>query len=427
MKNIKKDFPILENYPDLVYLDSSATSQKPHVVIDAVRNFYEKNNANIHRGIYDLSQNATEMFENTRKKIANFIGASTDNEIIFTSSTTDAINLVAYGWARKNLKQGDIIVLSEMEHHSNIVPWMRLRDEIGVEIVFLPIDPKGRLDYASSSFWQATLGARPESQNERDAGQASMTLLFKRIKLIALTHVSNVLGTINPIAEIVSYFKQNGSDAKVLVDAAQSLPHLPIDVKKLDCDFLAFSSHKMLGPSGVGVLWAKKALLEEMDPLLVGSHMIKKVTKNTVSYADIPEKFEPGTRNIEGVIGLGVAIDYLQTIGMDEIAKHEKELTEYALEMFAKQTDVTLFGPATSENRIGVFSFAVGNVHPHDTAEILNRSQIAVRSGHHCAQPLMQCLGVSGTTRASLYIYNTKKDIDTLIIGIEEVKKTFKI
>ncbi len=408
MKNIKQDFPIFKNNPELVYLDSSATSQKPQVVIDAVRDFYEKNNSNIHRGIYDLSQNATEMFESIRKKVADFIGASTDKEIIFTSSTTEAINVVAYGWARKFLKKGDVIVLSEMEHHSNIVPWIRLRDEIGIELVFLPITDDGRLDYKS-------LDSRFHGND------------IKKIKLISLTHVSNVLGTINPIAEIVSYFKKNGSDAKVMIDAAQSIPHLPIDVKKLDCDFLAFSSHKMLGPSGVGVLWAKKELLKDMDPLIVGSHMIKKVTKDSVSYADIPEKFEPGTRNIEGVIGLGAAIDYLQTIGMAEIEKHEKELTEYALEMFAKQTDVIVFGPAISENCIGVFSFAIGTVHPHDTAEILNRSHIAVRSGHHCAQQLMECLGVSGTTRASLYIYNTKEDIDTLIIGIEEVKKTFKI
>lgn len=403
MKNIKQDFPIFTNNPELIYLDSSATSQKPQRVIDAVSSFYEKNNSNIHRGIYDLSQTATDMFENTRKKVAGFIGASTEQEIIFTSSTTEAINLAAYGWARKFLKPGDIIVLSEMEHHSNIIPWMRLKEEKNIELVFIPINSEGRLDYKN------------------------LKIDFSKVKLIALTHVSNVLGTINPIAEIVSYFKDNGSDVKVLVDAAQSIPHLAIDVKKLDCDFLAFSSHKMLGPSGVGVLWAKKELLEQMDPLFVGSHMIKKVTKNSVTYADIPERFEPGTRNIEGVIGLGAAIDYLQNVGMDEIEKYEKELTEYALKIFAQQKDVTLFGPKTSENRICVFSFAVGNVHAHDTAEILNRSQIAIRSGHHCAQILMECLGVSGTIRASIYLYNTKEDIDKLFEGIKEVKKTFKI
>lgn len=403
MKNVKQDFPIFQNHPKLVYLDSSATSQKPQPVIDAVTKFYEFSNSNIHRGIYDLSQQATDMFENLRKKVADFIGASSEKEVIFTSSTTESINVVAEGFAKKFLKPGDIIVLSEMEHHSNIVPWMNLKNKIGIEVIFLPITSEGRLDYKKFS------------------GD------FSKVKLIALTHVSNVLGTINPIAEIVEYFKQNGSDAKVFIDAAQSIPHLAIDVKKLYCDFLAFSSHKMLGPSGVGVLFSKKELLEFMDPLFVGSHMIKKVTKDSVSYADIPEKFESGTRNIEGVIGLGAAIDYLQSIGMEEIEKYEKGLTEYALEMFAQQNAVTLFGPKTAENRIGVFSFAIGNVHPHDTAEILNRSHIAVRSGHHCAQPLMQCLGVSGTTRASLYIYNSKQDIDMLMQGIDLVNKTFKI
>ncbi len=399
----KQDFPIFKNHPELVYLDSSATSQKPKSVIDAVSSFYEKNNSNIHRGIYDLSQTATDMFESVRRKVADFIGATSENEIIFTSSTTEAINLAAYGWARKFLQSGDIIVLSEMEHHSNIVPWQRLKEEKNIELVFLQITSDGRLDYKSF-------------QGD-----------FLKVKLLALTHISNVLGTINPIAEIVSYFRENRSNPKVLIDAAQSIPHLPIDVKKLDCDFLAFSSHKMLGPSGIGVLWTKKELLEVMEPLLVGSHMIKKVTKDSVTYSDIPEKFEPGTRNLEGVIGLGAAIDYLNSIGMEEIERYEKEVTEYALEMFAKQKNVKLFGPTNAESRIGVFSFAVGNIHAHDTAEILNRLKIAVRSGHHCAQVLMECLNISGTTRASFYIYNTKEDIDALEIGIEEVKKTFKI
>ncbi len=403
MKNIKQDFPIFKNHPELVYLDNSATSQKPQSVIDAVTNFYEKNNSNIHRGIYDLSQSATDMFESVRKKVADFIHSDSEKEIIFTSSTTESINLVAVGYAKKFLQKGDIVVLSDVEHHSNIVPWMRLRDEIGVVLVFLPLTDDYRLDYGSFS---------------ED---------FRKVKLIALTHVSNVLGTINPIAEIVSYFKDNGSNAKVLIDAAQSIPHLVIDVQKLGCDFLAFSSHKMLGPSGVGVLYAKKELLEQMDPLLVGSHMIGKVSRDSVTYADIPEKFEPGTRNIEGVIGLGFAIDYLQNIGMDKIENYEKELTEYTLEKFLEYGDVNLFGPTTSENRIGVFSFAVGNVHAHDTAEILNRSHIAVRSGHHCAQVLMGCLGISGTTRASVYLYNSKEDIDRLFEGIDLVKKTFKI
>jgi cysteine desulfurase / selenocysteine lyase len=403
MKNIKHDFPIFKNHPDLIYLDSSATSQKPQVVIDAVSSFYEKNNSNIHRGIYDLSQIATDMYENVRKKVAGFIGATTEKEIVFTSGATESINFVAYGYAEKFLQEGDSIVISEMEHHSNIVPWQRLKEKKNIDLIFLPITTDGRLDYKS------------------------FTGDFSKVKLLALTHVSNVLGTINPTTEIVSYFKKHGSDAKILIDAAQSLPHLAINVEKLDCDFLVFSSHKMLGPSGVGVLWAKKELLEVMDPLLVGSQMIKRVKKESVLFADVPQKFETGTGNIEGVVGFGTAIDYLQNIGMQTIEDYEKELTEYAIEMFAKQKDITLFGPTTSENRISVFSFAVGNVHAHDTAEILNRLQIAVRSGHHCAQVLMDCLQVSGTTRASFYLYNTKEDIDALIKGIEEVKKTFRI
>jgi cysteine desulfurase / selenocysteine lyase len=403
MNNIKQDFPIFKNHPELIYLDNSATSQKPQQVIDAVSNFYEFSNSNIHRGIYDLSQQATDMFENVRKKVAGFIGARSEKEIVFTSGTTASINYVAYGYAEKFLQEGDSIVISEMEHHSNIIPWQRLKEKKNIDLIFLPITADGLLDYKSFS------------------GD------FSKVKLLALTHVSNVLGTINPIADIVSYFRQNGSDAKVLIDAAQSIPHLPIDVKKLDCDFLAFSSHKMLGPSGVGVLWAKEELLEQMDPLLTGSQMIKRVKKESVVFADIPQKFETGTGNIEGVIGLGRAIDYLQNIGMQTIEDYERELTEYAIEMFAKQKVLKLFGPTTSENRIGVFSFAVSNVHTHDTAEILNRLHIAVRSGHHCAQPLMDCLQVSGTTRASFYIYNTKEDVDALIKGIEEVKKTFRM
>lgn len=403
MKNFKQDFPIFKKHPELIYLDSSATSQKPQSVIDAVTNFYELSNSNIHRGIYDLSQNATDMFETVRKKVADFMSVENEKEIVFTSGATQAINFVAYGYAEKFLQEGDSIVISEMEHHSNIVPWQRLKEKKNVDLIFLPITTDGRLDYKS------------------------FTGDFSKVKLLALTHVSNVLGTINPITEIVSHFKKNGSDAKVLIDAAQSIPHLAIDVKKLNCDFLVFSSHKMLGPSGVGVLFAKKELLEQMEPLLVGSQMIKRVKKDSVSYADVPQKFETGTGNIEGVIGLGAAIDYLQSIGMEEIERHEKELTEYALAMFAKQKEVTLFGPVGSENRIGVFSFAVGKVHTHDTAEILNRLHIAVRSGHHCAQPLMDCLQVAGTTRASFYIYNTKEDVDALEKGIEEVKKTFKL
>ncbi len=397
------DFPIFKNNPGLVYLDSAATSQKPQAVINAVSNFCETHNSNIHRGIYTLSHNATDLFEKTREKVAKFIGTKTASEIIFTSGTTESINLVARGYGNKHLEKGDIVVLSEMEHHSNIVPWLRLKEEKGIEVTFIPVDDEGILDYKN------------------------FDVNYSKVKLLAITHVSNVLGTINPISDIVNHFRKNGAVAKVLVDAAQSIPHLEINVKDLDCDFLAFSSHKMLGPSGVGVLWTKKEILESMDPLIFGSHMIKKVTKDKATWADIPDKFEAGTRNIEGVIGLGAAIDYLQSTGLANILKYEQLLTEYALDKFKTLKDVKLFGSKLSKNRLGVFSFAVGRIHPHDVSEILNRENICIRSGHHCTQPLMSCLGVMGTARASLYLYNTKNDIDKLVDGIELVEKTFKI
>lgn len=399
--NVKSDFPIFTAHPDLVYLDSAATSQKPQPVIDAVTDFYTQANANIHRGIYDLSQQATKAFEDVRQKTARFIGAAEPSEIIFAANATEAINYVAYGWTRKNLKRGDIIVTSVMEHHSNFVPWLKLKEELGIELVTLPIDQEYRLDY-------------------------KIDLDFSRVKLIALTHASNVLGTINPIADILAYFKQRGASAKLLVDAAQTAPHIPVDVKKLGADFLVFSAHKMLGPTGVGVLYAKKDLLDAMAPLITGSHMIESVTSDQATWAQAPDKFEPGTRNIEGVIGLGAAIDYLTGTDMSKIEAHERNLTAYALEQFSAR-GVKLFGPRGSKERLGVFSFAIDNIHPHDVAEILNRSGVAVRAGHHCAQPLMQALKVTGTTRASTYLYSTREDIDKLMNGIDEVKKVFNV
>lgn len=407
---MKQDFPIFTHHPDLVYLDSSATSQKPQVVIDAVRRFYETQTANIHRGIYDLSNEATEAFETARKKVGTFIGASSADEIIFTSGATESINMVAFGWAKKYLKKGDIVVISEMEHHSNIIPWLRLQEEIGIKLVFLPVTDDGVLEYKAF-----------------DTPDTSDTLDTLKIKLISLTHVSNVLGTINPLETIIPYFRNIAPDAKIMIDAAQSVSHLPIDVKRLDCDFLAFSSHKMFGPSGVGVLWGKKTLLEAMDPMLVGSHMIKKVTKEKAAWAALPDRFEAGTRNIEGVIGLGAAVDFISKIGMETFTKENNKLTTYALKKLQAVSGITIHGPKTVENRLGIFSFSVDTVHPHDVAEILNRHHIAVRSGHHCAQVLMDRLGVSGTTRASLSMYNTEKDIDLLVEGIEAVKRIFSI
>lgn len=402
MSNWSKDFPIFTTHPDLVYLDTAATSQKPKSVVDEVTRFYTEVNANVHRGLYDLSQQATDLFEQSRDIVAKFIGAANSSEIVFTANATESINFVATGWAKKFLKAGDIVVLSEMEHHSNIVPWQRLRDEIGIELVYLPLDADYRLDYKTP-------------------------LDYSRVKLVALTHASNVLGTINPIRDIVAFFKQKNPNIKVLVDAAQSVPHIAIDVQDLGVDFLAFSAHKMCGPSGVGVLYAKRELLEAMDPTLVGSHMIETVTKDKATWADLPDKFEPGTRNLEGVVGLAAAIKYLQDIGMEKIEAYEQELTAYALEQFNALSDVTLHGPTDAKDRLGVFSFAVGDIHPHDVSEILNRSHVAIRAGHHCAQPLMEILGVPGTARASLYLYNTHADIDALFAGIADVKKTFKI
>jgi cysteine desulfurase / selenocysteine lyase len=420
---MRNDFPIFRHYPDLVYLDSASTSQKPQAVIDAVSGFYQTKNANIHRGIYNLSQEATEVYENTRITVSKFIGAKDQSEIIFTDGTTEAINLVAFGWARKFLKKGDIIVLSEMEHHSNVVAWLRLKEEIGIELFFLPITTDYRLGYMSL---REVLQRRTTRQSHE--GIASLPLaMTNRIKLVSLTHASNVLGTVNPVEEIVSYFKKLNPAIKICIDAAQSVPHLPVNVSKLDCDFLAFSSHKMLGPSGVGVLYARKGLLDAMDPFVFGSIMIRSVTKEKATWADVPEKFEPGTRNLEGVAGLSAAIDYLQNIGFEKIKEVDNRLVHYTLEKFAREKNVTLFGPKTPEDRLGVFSFTVGNVHPHDVSEILNRLHIAVRAGHHCAQPLMGVLGVSGTVRASIYLYNTKADIDRLFEGIEKVKKVFKM
>lgn len=404
MKNIKRDFPIFAKNPKLVFLDSAATSQKPQIVIDTVSEVYKKYNSNIHRAVYDLSQMATDAFENARAKVAKFINANDSSEIIFTNNASEAINLVAYGWAEKFLKKGDVIVTTEMEHHSNIVPWLRLREKIGIKIIFLPITKDYRLDYKNFD-----------------------KKLAAKIKLVAITNASNVLGTINPLNEIIPYFQKIAPKAKILIDAAQSIPHLPVNVKKLTCDFLAFSSHKMLGPSGVGVLYAKKQILEDMDPMLSGGHMIKKVTKEFATWADVPDKFETGTRNIEGVIGFGAAIDYLQRVGMKNIEKYENQLTAYALKKLNKIKNFKLFGPKDAKNRLGVFAFAIGDVHTHDAAEILNRSHVAVRSGHHCAQLLLEYFGAMGTTRASLYLYNTKEDIDKLIEGIEDVKRVFHI
>lgn len=405
-RTIKEEFPIFKNRGNkFIYLDSASTSQKPQAVIDAVANFYAKHNSNVHRGIYTLSEEATSLYEGARDKVAKFISASSTPEVVFTSNTNESINLVVFGWAKKFLQEGDYVVLSEMEHHANIVPWQRLRDEIGIKLYHIPFDEQFRLQY------HKLLTAIPTS----------------KIKVVSLTHVSNVLGTINPIKEIVQFLDNNDIKARVIVDAAQSAPHLPLDVQDLGCDFLAFSGHKMLGPSGIGVLWGKQELLEEMDPLVFGSHMISQVTKDTFTYAELPWKFEPGTGHLEAAVGLGAAIDYLSDVGFESIMTREQELVDYTLQTFKQVIDLQLYGPTTVNDRLGVFSFNVGGVHAHDVAEILNRTGVCVRSGHHCAQPLMQVLDVPATVRASLYLYNDKRDIDKFVEGLLTVRSILQL
>jgi cysteine desulfurase/selenocysteine lyase len=404
--NFKKDFPIFKNHPKLTYLDNAATTQKPKLVIDAVTNFYSNYNSNVHRGVYDLSFKATEIYEGVRVKVANFINAKDSAEIVFTGNTTEAINLVAWGYAKKNLKRGDVVILSEMEHNSNIVPWIRLKEEFGIKIFYLPIDKNFELDY--EALFNAGLD-------------------LKKVKIISLTQASNVLGTINPLEKIIPVLKKKCSNAKFLIDAAQSVVHIKVDVQKLGCDFLVFSAHKIYGPSGIGVLWAKQELLEEMEPIFSGGNMVEKVTKEKAIFAPPPAKFEAGTGKMEAVAGLGAAIDYINSIGFKKIISLDQELTEYGLKTLNKIKGIQIYGSNKSKNRLPIFTFNILRLHPHDVSEILNRNQICVRAGHHCTHVLHQALGISGTLRASLSVYNSTKDIDELAKGIEEAKNIFKV
>jgi cysteine desulfurase / selenocysteine lyase len=401
----KKDFPIFQKHKKLVYLDSAATTQKPRQVIDAVIDFYKENNSNVARGLYDLSLNAQELYENSRKKIADFINAGNSSEIVFTGNATEAINLAAFGYFEKNLKKGDYIILSEMEHHSNIVPWIRLKDKLGIKLIYIPVTADFEIDYK----WFLAQNIEP-----------------KKIKLISLTHASNVLGTINPLEEIIPIYKKKFVNAKILIDAAQSIAHIKIDVKKLNCDFLALSSHKMYGPSGVGVLYAKEEILEKMDPIFFGGHMIISVTKNKANFKNAPEKFEAGTGRLEAVVGMGAAVDYLRSLDIKSIQKYEHSLTEHALKELLNIKDIQFYGNTSAKHRLPIFSFNITGVHPHDGSEILNRYNIDTRAGHHCAQVLMDSLGIFGTVRVSLALYNTKEDIDQLVFGINQVKKILK-
>jgi cysteine desulfurase/selenocysteine lyase len=403
VNEVRNDFPILQREIStgvpLVYLDSTATSQKPLQVIEAMDGYYRRSNANIHRGVHTLAEEATFMYEQARVKIARFINAPSAHQVIYTRNTTESINLVAYSWARANLKAGDLVLLTEMEHHSNLVPWQMLQMERGIELDFIPVTEDGLLDM-----------------------QAYHALLSRSPKLVSFTHMSNVLGTINPAAEIIRLAHEAG--AVTLIDAAQSVPHLSVDVQSLDADFLAFSAHKMCGPTGIGALYGKMELLESMPPFLGGGDMIREVKLRSFRPNTLPHKFEAGTPAIAEAVGFGAAVDYLSSLGMDAIAAHEHEITEYALERLEEVPGVKLFGPG-ADFKGGVAAFTLEGVHPHDVAQILDRDGIAVRAGHHCAQPLHEKFGLPATSRASFYLYNTKDEVDLLVNGIYKVKELF--
>jgi len=401
INNIKKDFPIFKNNRGLVFLDSGASTQKPKVVIEAVKNVYEKHYANVHRGIYKLSESASDLYEQTRLKTAKFINADSEREIVFTKNTTESINLLAFTWGRQNIKKDDVILVTEMEHHANLLPWRQLASEKKAVIQYVPVKQNGRLDMVKLD-----------------------RLITRRVKLLAITHMSNVLGTINPIKKIV--VKAHKKNIKVMVDGAQAVPHFPVDVTDLDADFYAFSPHKMLAPSGVGILYAKEDVLESMKPFLTGGSMIAHVTHKEAEWNEIPFKFEAGTPNIEGVIGFGAALDYLNSIGMKNIFRHEQKITKIALNKLSKVEGLKIIGPKDAKDRGAVFAFTLDDIHPHDMATLLDEENIAIRAGHHCAQPLHQSLGVEATTRASFYIYNSEKDIDRLVIALNKIKKIFK-
>ncbi|NIA18737.1 MAG: SufS family cysteine desulfurase [Simkaniaceae bacterium] len=400
-KKIRDDFPGLrtEIYgKPLVYFDNAATSQKPKTVIDAVMSYYTDYTANVHRGIYYTSEKATYNYELVREKTAKFINAPSEQNIIFTKGTTESINLVAYAWARKHLKPGDEILVTEMEHHSNLVPWQLAAQDTGAALTYIPLGADGLLDLSTIN-----------------------KLLNQNTKLLAITHQSNVLGTVNPIKELVQ--KAHAVGAVVLVDAAQSVPHQTVDVQDLNCDFLAFSGHKMLAPTGVGVLYGKMEILEDMNPFHGGGEMINRVTMQESTWNDVPYRFEAGTPNIAQVIGLGAAIDYLDELGMDAVHHYEQELLQYASKTLSGVEGITIFGP--EKNRGSVIPFIIEGIHAADLAQFLDQDGIAIRAGHHCAQPIMDKLGVSSTARASFYLYNTKDEIDYFVQSLNSTKKYF--
>ena len=393
---IRKDFPIFASTPALAFLDSAASTQTPRPVVEAMDAYYDTYRSNIHRGIYRISEEATEQYERARQKVAKLINAQRSRQIIFTRNTTESINLVAYSWGSANIREGDEIVLTVMEHHSNLVPWQLLAQRTGATLRFLEITDQGLLDFTQL----------------RD-------LLNEKTKLVALTHVSNVLGTINPLQSVIE--TAHAAGAKVVVDAAQSVPHFRVDVQQLDCDFLAFSGHKMCGPTGVGVLYGELELLQQMPPFLGGGSMIRSVERDVSTYADLPAKFEAGTPSIAEAIGLGHAVDYLTQAGLEAIHIHEQELLKYAHLRLQEIEGITLYGPAPHQ-KAGVISFNIEGIHPHDIAGILDTQGVAIRAGHHCAQPLMQKLDVIATARASFYLYNTTEDVDRLYDGLRKAQ-----
>lgn len=404
-KKIRQDFPILNslmNGKPLVFLDSAASSQKPLKVIEAFEDFYRCRNANIHRGAYRLSYEATDLYEMTRNKVKEFINAKKSEEIIFTRNTTESINLIAYSYAMKFLKEGDEILVSEMEHHSNLVPWMMVAERKNIKLKHIPLTEDLQYDYENI-------------QN----------VLTEKVKIISVAHMSNAIGTIHDIKKIREYAKQIG--AIFVVDGAQGASHLEVNVQEIGCDFYAFSAHKMLGPTGVGVLYGRKELLEKMDPFLGGGDMILTVWKDGFNSAPLPNKFEAGTPNIAGVIAFAVALDYLKRIGLENIHQHEQELLAYALSKLEQISNVKLFGTKEINKRGGVISFLIEGVHPHDIGTVLDFEGIAIRAGHHCCEPLMKKLGVPGTARASFYLYNGYEDVDALVIGIEKVIELFRV
>ena len=402
---VRQDFPILSrkvNGVPLVYLDNAATSQKPESVIRSLVDYYEGYNSNVHRGVHTLSMEATDAMEEARAKVASFINAESPNCIIWTRGATEALNLVARSWAMEHVRPGDEIVTTAMEHHSNLVPWQQVARERGAELRFLPVAEDGTLDLSEVD-----------------------SIIGPRTRLVTVVHMSNSLGTINPVKELGARTRAVG--AAFLVDGAQSVPHMPVDVQDIDCDFLAFSGHKMLGPTGIGALYARREVLERMEPFLVGGEMVLQVTYEDATWNDLPMRFEAGTPNVADAIGLGAAIDYLQALGMEQVREHEAQITQYALDAFRQLEDVDVFGPPDPAKRGGVIPFHTSEVHAHDFGTVLDKRGIAVRTGHHCTMPLMGTLGVDATARASFYVYNTEEEVDMLVDAVREAMRYFLV